>query len=138
MAFWNRIDRGLRGYERLGAILGTTLLVAAPIAAAVFWLRHHTVAAWVPVAVGVPLILFVLLLLGAVLKAPSAAASVGPGDAERLRRLDREIHRSEYGKSLLYDALESVQQALGTDEDWEIDQRLKERPPAREKRAAAG
>lgn len=133
------IDRGLHGYERLGAWIITTAFIVAPIAAAVYWLRHHHVPAWVPVAVGVPLLVFAFIAFA--LGRTTRAASGGPRPRER--QLERELERAkgqvqeaseaaaaeykpivaraEYEKRLLTEALESVQHAVGAEEDWDID-----------------
>jgi hypothetical protein len=122
MKIWKPLDRSLRWYERLGAIVLATAYFAGPIASAVLWAKRTDVPAWVPFAVGISVLGASVVVIAILAHRRPHTTPSGPGDAERVRRLDIEIRRSEYGKGLLYDALESVQQALGTDEDWELDQ----------------
>lgn len=140
MGIWHRIDLGLKWYERLGAIIVTTLVIAAPIAGAVYWLGTNRISPWVPVAVGVPLLVVVAILLGA-LRTPASASVTGASSRERqlereLAKIEAELEsrietavddyknavaRGEYEKRLLTEALESIQQAVGTDEEWDVD-----------------
>ncbi len=140
MGLLKKVDAGLHGYERLGAWIGTTIVIAAPIAAAVIWLGNHQVAAWVPVAVGVPL--GVLVVVAFAIGRSSVDPVAAPVDRTRERELEVQlaaaegekraavdatvesykaaVGRVEYEKRVLTEALESVQYALGTEEFWDI------------------
>jgi GAF domain len=140
MGLLKKIDTGLKGYERVGAWIATTIIIVAPVAAALIWLRHHHVGAWVPVAVGMPLVALVVIafFVGAGREGP---AQLGPTRRERDLELELEktkadavaaidaagaaykgaVAQAGYEKRLLVDALESIQQAVGGDEEWDID-----------------
>lgn len=133
------IDRGLHGYERLGAWVLTTAFIVGPIAAAVYWLRRHTAPAWVPVAVGVPLIVMAFIAFEAGRQTRAAAGGPTPRERELEHDLEKAkaetqaevkaavsslkhaVAQSEYEKRLLTEALESVQLALASEETWDID-----------------
>jgi hypothetical protein len=136
---WRLIDRGIHGYERIGAVIATTLFITAPIALAIYWLRHHVVAAWVPVAVGVPLLALAVIALFVGASRPGRSSGRTRRERDLERQLERAeearevavtaavaeyrklVARSEYEKQLITEALESVQQAVGAEEEWDLD-----------------
>ncbi|HWB22234.1 MAG TPA: GAF domain-containing protein [Gaiellaceae bacterium] len=126
MSIWKKADKGLRWYERLGAIVGTTLFVVAGAGVAWVFLRHHKVEAWVPVAVGLPLLIlaFVAFAIGrrATTGPPSPSAAKAEVDTAYIRALEQAVAGSEYEKRLLWDVIESIQHALAADEYWQVDQ----------------
>jgi hypothetical protein len=128
VSLWTKLDRGLQGYERLGKLLGTTIVIVGAIVAAwvVFrdFLGEHSVGAWVPVVVGVPLLLLILVAyaIGRRHGGVPLTTSSTPSAALILRQLEQAVATVEYEKRLVWDALESIQQALATDEDWDLDQ----------------
>jgi hypothetical protein len=97
-------------------------VLAAVVGSIAFFLRHHNVGAWVPVAVGLPLLVLVPTACfvgrrsrGAVIAVPTN------GSGARVEVLEKTVADVEYQKRLLWDALESIQQALASDADWELD-----------------
>jgi GAF domain-containing protein len=107
VSLWKKVDRALSGYERLAKLIGATILIVGAITVAVVFLKDRQVGAWVPVVVGIALS---ALILGAYVL------------GQRGRADDSDLAPAEYEKRLVYDALESIQQAFATDEDWELDQ----------------
>jgi GAF domain-containing protein len=114
------LDRWLKRYERLGAIITTTLLLLGAVGAAVaavIFLENTKVPAWVPVAVGLA---GMLTIVGLAVRRRSAPV----GDAMSLREhaLEQGLAATEYEKRLLWDALKSLQQAIASEEWWEPDE----------------
>jgi hypothetical protein len=117
MSPWERVNAWLKAWERLaGFIVATTVIVGA-LAAAIFFLRHHRVAAWIPV-----LIAFVLVVLVAVAYFVGRRSRVDASEPSSVRDLERSVASVEYQKRLLWDALESIQQAIATEEEWQLDE----------------
>ena len=132
MALTSRIDRGLRWYERLAGIIGATVTYVGVFTAAWYFLRGRTVPAWV--AIGAVLSLFLAYLAGLLWFAFSArpqappAATPDPELEARVQELQRTLESSdskvtsdEYRKRLLYDCLESIQQEIANESDWDLD-----------------
>jgi hypothetical protein len=122
-----KTDASVRWYERVGAIVGTTLFLVAGGGFAIAYLRHHRVGAWVPVAVAVALLVIVAIAFVVGRRTARAAVPIGPptqaDDAlTRVVHLEGAVAGAEYEKRLLWDALESIQQALASEDDWELDQ----------------
>jgi hypothetical protein len=134
------VDTILRFFERLGALITTAILLVAGTGIAIAYLHGKSVAAWVPVIVGVPL--FVLVLVAFAIGIHSGGGG-GEGTSLKERELERELEgavrrteaavaaaisdmkrviaQSEYEKRLLTEALESVQLAIASDDPWDLD-----------------
>jgi GAF domain-containing protein len=122
----DRIDSGLHWIERIRNLVITIVFLVGAIVAAVVWLRNRHVAAWVPVLVAIVLLsAFVVLAYLYESRRRPTSTSGQPRIQELEQRLadaDRTIGQSEYEKRLLTEALESIQQAIGNEEDtWDLD-----------------
>lgn len=127
-----RLSTWLEAYRALGDVIQTTVYLVAFFALLVtgfLILGDADVPAWVPlvVLVAVPVAYIAGYLLrrpSGMTPAPTDAVTPPPQDVNTLRpdELAAQIAQTEYGKGLLYDALESIQLAVSTEEGWQLDQ----------------
>lgn len=122
MTVWSKADRALAGFERLGKLIVTAGIVVGAFVAALVFLRNHEVGAWVPVVIAAPLVLLIAVayVVGRRTRAASPAQSGAPSARER--ELEQAVATAEYEKRLLWDILESIQQAIASDDDWELNE----------------
>jgi hypothetical protein len=112
-----------RAVDRTGRwisiVLGLIALGGYAVAA-VAWSAGKSVPGWVPFALGAPLVALVIVayFLGKRSGGPTASAD----QTQRIADLERQVADAEYGKRLLYDALESIQQAVASDEEWNLNE----------------
>lgn len=122
MSLLSKIDRGLSGFERLGKLIVTAGVVVGAIIAAVVFLRGHEVGAWVPVVVGLPLVLLIAVAHALGHRARAAPSGGEAGPTARERELEQAVATSEYEKRLVWDVLESIQQAVAHEDEWDLDE----------------
>lgn len=104
-------DTILRFFERLGALITTGILLLAGVGLAIGFLHDKEVGAWVPIVVGVPLL--VLIVVAYALGLHSTPSPVAPTTDD--------TQTPEYEKELIVNALESIQQAVGGNVEWDVD-----------------
>ena len=117
---FGRFDRGLKLYERIGAIGASTALVIAAILAVKHYGAHHEVRLWFLIVVAM-FVAAVAFLVGFLWRRPVVVASDAVV-AARLAELEQAFAESEYGKRLLRDVLESIQTSIASEDDWQLDQ----------------
>jgi GAF domain-containing protein len=102
------VDTVSRFLERLGGLITAVILLVAGTGVAIGFLHSRSVGAWVPVAVGVPLLVLVVVAFALGLHVPRGAPATSQA-------------RAEYEKRLLTEALGSVQQAIGSNDYWDLE-----------------
>lgn len=100
-------DTILRFFERLGALITTAIFLAIGLGVAIGFLHDKKVGAWVPIVVAAALVVLVAVAYAV------GRHSTPLGDDGQTT--------SEYEKELIVNALESLQQAIGTEAPWDPD-----------------
>jgi GAF domain len=125
VSFWRHIDIGLSAIERLAKLILAIGVVAGAVTTLVIFIRGHKVGAWVPIVVALPLVLVIVLayLVGRRdRRRDSTEIPATRGLNARERELERAVASAEYEKRLMWDVLENIQQAIASEENWELDQ----------------
>jgi GAF domain-containing protein len=137
MSVANRVDQGLKWYERvvgLVAVIGGLITAGGFVA---YHLRGRTIPAWEAVVACSGLtIVYLALLLFFYRRQPRSRAvvTVDTKAQARVKELEEEVAKlgenigevkteatsAEIRKRLLFDCLESIQQGIGDDQDWDL------------------
>jgi GAF domain len=119
---WRPLDLLFSAIERAAKVIVAVGIVGGTIATIVIFIRGHKVGAWVPIVVAVPLVLVIGLAYVLGRREPSAVETTTDEPTARESELEQAVRTAEYEKRLLWDVLESIQQAIASEENWQLNE----------------